>query len=112
MSGAREREPQPAAAQAGDLRTRPVGRELEHGRGARQLARPVGEIVGERFLGQLGALPLGEVRVLERGIGERRADSRCVGVVQDAELTVEHDLGPLVEDDVMDDEVEDVLRSH
>ncbi len=99
----------PRAAEARDRRPGPVGGQLENRRHPLELARPVGELLLEGLVGQLRALPLREIRVLGPGLGQRRRAALGERLVERAQLPVEHELRPLVEDDVMNDELEDVL---
>jgi hypothetical protein len=63
----------PAAAEALHRRPRPVGRQLQLRRRAGERLPPVGELRGEHLARQPGALPAGEVGVLERQLGQRAA---------------------------------------
>ena len=61
-----ESEVDPPAAVAGHGGARPVGRQVEGGRRAGELAPPVGDLPGQHLAGEPAALPDREVGVLDR----------------------------------------------
>ena len=105
----RQRKPAPRAAEARNLRPLPIRGELEDGGHPVELARPVGEVRVQGVAREPRALPVGELDVLPPRFRERRRKPRGERVVEGAELAVEQDLRPLVEDDVVDDDLQDVV---
>ena len=67
-------------------------------------------LAGEQFVGEPRTLPLREVGVLKTQLRQRRGTILGECLVERADLSVEDDLRPLVEHDVVDDDLEDVVR--
>ena len=105
----RQRQRAAGAAQAGDRRPGPVRREVQRRGRPLEHAPPVRELPAQNVLAQPRACPLRDVAELQCRLGERRRLPGGVRVVEHAQLAKEDDLRPLVEDDVVDEDVEDVV---
>ena len=84
-------------------------RAVQIGQPPGELLLPVSELRRQHLPVQPVALPLGEVRVLERELGERRRPPGAEGLVEDRELAREQPRGPAVGDDVVHHDEQHVL---
>ena len=89
-------------------RAREVGRQVETGRRARQLAPPVVELPRQRATAQPLPLPDGEVGVLHRQLRQRRRPPRGEGLVERHQLAQQDLHRPAVGDDVVHRQQQDV----
>ncbi len=90
------------AVEALDRRPRPIGRQLELRRCARQARPPVGQLVLQDLAPQVVALPGGELRVLDRQLGQGRRLAPQRRRVERLQLADQDAQRPAVGGDVVD----------
>ena len=89
--------------------TRPVGGQLQGGRGPGELSAPEGQLTLELLALEPLALPQRVVGVLHRQLGQRRGPALGEGLVERGHLAHQHVRGPAIGDDVVQGEQQDVL---
>ncbi len=82
-------------------RARLIDGQLKHGRSARQLIAPIIELRGEHFTLQPIALPIGEIRILNWQLHERRRFAVHISAVKRSHLVDEDPHGPPIRNDVV-----------
>ena len=97
-----------AAAVGLERRTGMVGGEAELLE-AGELGFPVGELLVEDVALEPGALPVGEIGVLDGEVGERGGFAGVEGVVEEGDFADEDVHGPGIGDDVVHGQEDDVL---